>query len=400
MIRKIKGIVLNDYYFMILYLILAFLIPTSLNNNFLNLILKLSLLWGGCICIYNLYTSFKNKFNKIEIIVLLFLGTTFIFNIFFYRSGENIKTWIVNVILLYGIFIKQRDKDDNQIKKELLNLSIIIVLITTCLSIISIILYIINKNYACRTEGTFQGIFNYNNSLAISAGISLILSIYLYFCLRKRYRYLFVFNCIFEMIIVILSEGRSVYLLFIAIPLMYIYINIKNKILRRIILGSGIIVGVGSFIAFSDKLYNFLSARNELWTSALMVIKENIFTGVGYSNLVDSVKNVRKDVLLPGIEFGGVHNIFMQVATVNGIIVLFIFIILLGITLSKLVNMLLCKNKLDLPMFFLGVLVVGLLLVNVFESNILYITSYISIIFWAYLGRLISIRNEDVENKK
>ena len=329
--KKVKGIVLNDYYFALIYLILSFLMTTTLNNNVINFMIKISLLWGGGICAYNLYISFKNKFNVIEIIVLLFLAVTFSLNIFVYRSTENITTWMVNVILLYGIFKIQRYKSNDIIKKELINSSIIIVLLTTILSFISIVMYFIDKTYACRTEGTFQGIYSYNNSLAISAGISLILSIYLCFSYEKKYKYLFIINCIFEFIIVILSESRSVYLLFIAIPFLFIYIKIKNKIFRRTILLLGIIGTIGAFIAFSDKLYSFLSARNELWISAMMVIKQNLLTGVGYSDLVNSVKVVRKDVLLPGLEFGGLHNICMQVATVNGRAVLAIFIILLVI---------------------------------------------------------------------
>ena len=53
--KKVKGIVLNDYYFALIYLILSFLMTTTLNNNVINFMIKISLLWGGGICAYNLY---------------------------------------------------------------------------------------------------------------------------------------------------------------------------------------------------------------------------------------------------------------------------------------------------------------------------------------------------------
>ena len=49
------------------------------------------------------------------------------------------------------------------------------------------------------------------------------------------------------------------------------------------------------------------------------------------------------------------------------------------------------KRKEKLKMTTLTSLIVGILAVNLFESDIIYIVSFISMIFWIYLGYLVSI---------
>lgn len=399
MIKKVKDVLFNDYYFMLLYLIVSLLIPTIFNNSYVNIALKLALVWGMIISAYNIYISFKNKINKIEIVVLMFLGVTLVFNMIFYRNVDNIKCWIVNLIVLMGIFKIQRNKSDEKIKKEIVNLSKIIVIVTTVLSIASLLMYFINKGVAFSSEGTFQGVFNYNNSLAVSSGISLILSFFIFTISKNKIKYVYLINCIMEAVIIVLTEGRSVYLIFLAIPCLFIYIKIRNKIIRRTLLASGVVAAITIFVVYSDKLYNFLSARSELWISAGMVIKNNLFYGVGNADLVSKVMEARKEVVLPGIEFGGLHNIFMQIITANGIIALLLFIVSMVLVFNIVIKKV--EESFDLPAFILASLVSGILLINIFESNIMYITSFISIIFWAFLGRIVSINGKlELKNKE
>ena len=96
---------------------------------------------------------------------------------------------------------------------------------------------------------------------------------------------------------------------------------------------------------------------------------------------------MRPGVVLPGIEAGGLHNIYLQIITSNGIISLIILLCLLGAIIYALATKIdLLKGTDKILNGILLVLIFGILFVNLFESNLIYITSFISIIFWSYLG--------------
>lgn len=389
MFDRVKKVILNNMYLSIFYLIISLLMPTMFNNIFINYALKGILVWGIIVAVYNVFFVIRDRISKVEIIILIFLLVTLILNLCVYNNMENIKCWLVNFILMIGIFKYQRNKTFKEIEDEMIFISRITVAITSILSISSIILYFVDRNRAFSSEGTFQGVFNYNNSLAICAGIALILSIYCFFSTNTKYRYIYLTNIVFELIIVILTEGRSVYFLFISVVFLYIYIKIRNVILRRALFATGVVGLIVIFIEFLDKLYSFFSARTELWISSFMVIKNNLLFGVGNYNLVNCVKSIRKDVVLPGIESGGVHNIFIQIFTTNGIIAFGIYVVLMCLIFAKLTNIIQKRN--DYKLFILASMMWGILFINIFESNIMYITSFISVIFWMYLGRIISL---------
>ncbi|MDY2730332.1 MAG: polymerase, partial [Clostridium sp.] len=82
----------------------------------MNLFSKIALLWGIVLSFYHLYKIIIRKPNTIEILIYSFLCFTLLLNILFYRSSENLKIWIVNLIILTGVFFIEKDKS-----KELLN---------------------------------------------------------------------------------------------------------------------------------------------------------------------------------------------------------------------------------------------------------------------------------------
>ena len=123
-----------------------------------------------------------------------------------------------------------------------------------------------------------------------------------------------------------------------------------------------------------------------------------MLTGVGNSELVESVKNARIGWYVP-MRDGGLHNIYVQIGTVNGIISLLLFLMFLGMILMFIVQQLdKLQRKEKLQMTILTSIIVGILAVNLFESTLIYMASFISLIFWIYLGYLVSIldnRNMD-----
>ena len=383
--------IFNNLYFIIFYLIINLCFVTLLKEvPFLNLFSKIALLWGIVLSIYHLYKIIIRKPNTIEILIYTFLCFTLLLNILFYRNSENIKIWIVNFVILTGIFFIDKDKSKKQINKSLDILSNFFVIFTFVFSTISTIMYISGITFTLgdTTYGLNQGIYVYKNTLAIAAAISFVLSFYCYLktnnkCLKVFY----IINAIIQIFNVFYSGGRSALLLLLAIPFVFIFLYIKNNIFRCAIIIVPAITCIGVFAKYHDKLYKFLSARNELWYSAYMLFKNHLLTGVGNSSLVEKVYSIRPGVVLPGIEAGGLHNIYLQIITSNGIISLMLVLCLLGViiyTLTKKIDLLKGTDK--ILNGILLVLIFGILFVNLFESNLLYITSFISIIFWSYLG--------------
>ena len=172
-----------------------------------------------------------------------------------------------------------------------------------------------------------------------------------------------------------------------------VFVYSSNKYIR----GAMIIIPVIAAGTLYLRLnYNYIrlftSGRINLWNSASMVIKKHPLVGVGGSGMLDSIYNARVTFDLPGIKYGGLHNIYFQIATVNGLISLAMFLSALIIMIIFIVNKIdELKRKEKARMTVLFSMLIGILAVNMFESSLIYIISYISITFWIFSGYLISM---------
>ena len=104
---------------------------------------------------------------------------------------------------------------------------------------------------------------------------------------------------------------------------------------------------------------------------------------------------MRPGVVLPGIEMGRLHNILLQIITENGALLLLVFFIFLYFSFYKLVQKIdSLQGKDALINKVLLSLVAGLVFVNLFESNLIYMVSFIAITFWTYLGYFLSLQEK------
>ncbi|MNM82130.1 O-Antigen ligase [compost metagenome] len=198
---------------------------------------------------------------------------------------------------------------------------------------------------------------------------------------------------IFNGLALFCSEGRSGYILLIMLLPMLIFIYGKNILIRVGFIILLLIGSVASIVKIDVSWDKWLSGRAQLWITAIESIRRNPVFGVGNSNLVSNLTELLPEVQskwvygLPGIEAGGVHNIFIQVAVVYGIPTLFIFILFLFSLLFYIANKI---DKLNgcykLKTTILSTLCFGIIGVNFFESNLVFIISFISLIFWTYMG--------------
>lgn len=405
MLKKITTILSNNLYFCLFYLFISLCFTSILKElPFINILSKLAIVWGGILALYHTIKIIKRKPTMVELSIIIFLGFTLLINLIFYHSVENLKIWIINFIFLLGLFYVNLEKSTKTLKKELSIISYSISIFTFIFSFISNVLLILKKSFVINNilygydtvKKLYPGLYIYKNALAIASGIGILVTVYLLFENNNasiKLKTFFRFNILIQSISLLFSKGRSAYFLVIAIPFVLIFMWLKNKWIRKAMIIIPSIACIAGFSAFHERLYNFLSARNELWYSAWLLIKQNFFFGVGNDSLVENVYSMRPNVILPGIEDGGLHNIFLQILTANGFIVLILFISILYFAFSFIVKKVdfsyAKERRLDLVLLSL---VVGIVFVNLFESNLIYIVSFISIIFWTYLGYFISIK--------
>lgn len=401
MLKKLYNALSNNFYFCLFYLFTSLSFVTILNEiPYINHLLKVALVWGLALSVIHIIKIIKRTLNLIELSLYTFLGFTLITNLIFYRSMENFKIWIINFIILTSVFYINLDKSHDELEKELKLLSNFIAVFTFIFSLASTIMYFANITLTFGNElfgmvnGEFQGLYVYKNSLALASSIGLLVSVYM--IVKYKYdktKFFHLLNVLLQIFPFIFSGGRSAYFLVIAIPFVLIFMRFKNKVFRSAMILVPSVFSIVGFALFHEKLYATLSARNELWYSAWLSIKENPLFGVGNEAMVDKVYSMRPGVVLPGIEAGGLHNIYLQIITANGAIALILFLIFIYFTFLFL------TKKLDKSYgasrrsgIVLLSLLVGILFVNLFESNLIYITSFISIIFWTYLGYFVSCK--------
>ncbi|AOR23955.1 O-antigen ligase family protein [Clostridium taeniosporum] len=412
-LSKMYSFIDNRLYFRLLYIVVSlgfatiFLyIPTIQGVPVVKKLNNIVLAWGLLLILIMIFKDYKTrKIYKFDIPLIVFVIFTLILNIFFYRNMENIKAWIVNLMIFTSIYTIDVFKSKRQNIKEVSIISYFYIILMLPLSIVS--LYVDYKKITIKEvdmvfgTGRSFGIFVNQNALSIAAGLAVILSIYLILKSNNfKIKILLFLNLIIQGVTMVKANGRSSYLLIIAMIYLFIFVYLRNKYLRIALLIVPVLCSSVLLTFNEDRLHGFTSGRNILWKSASIVIKDNLMLGVGKSNLIESVRNARTVVYLPGIEYGGLHNIYLQIATVNGILSLILmltFLISIMVFIIRKLDKL--KRKEKFHMTVISSMLLGILAVNMFESNLVYIISFISIMFWIYLGYIISILdNKNISN--
>jgi len=403
-IKNIYDFVDNKFYFKLLYLFVSLTFVTMLKEvPGIKILNYIALAWGIILILLMIIEDYKRrKIYKFDIPLGIFVILTLVLNIIDYKSIENFKIWMVNLILIITIFTVDVFRSKKDIIKEMNIITyfyaiFMFIASSTSLAMKFFEIKIKIRDVVFEFNGIKGGIFENKNALSIAAALAIVMCIYLN-CVAKTHRLKMfcITNIILQTITMIdvtmIGEhGRSAFLIVIAVVYIFIFVYNKNKYFRIIFLLIPILI-CGVFLTYKDNIRDFTSGRSSLWTSAAIVIQEYPLTGVGNNDLIEAVKGARETDDLPGLELGGLHNIYVQTATVNGIISLLLFIVFIGMILMFIVQHLdKLKRKEKFKMTTLTSLIVGILAVNLFESTLIYIVSFISMIFWIYLGYLVSI---------
>ncbi|MEG0669018.1 MAG: O-antigen ligase family protein [Clostridium sp.] len=401
LVKNISLIVTNRAIFVSVYLLISLLFVTFASElPLIGLINKVTIIWGVALIPYFIYRRFANRKSSIkvyEILIIAFLLLTLALNIFSYFTTENLKNWLINNIYLIVLFLPDYKTSLSRCKKQLNVISTVFIGFSFITSVISIGMLIMDKVYTNSVGTVYTNAFSNENSLGLSAALAFLISLYMFFAFKnnKIIKFSMIINMIIQVIAVVLAGGRSSYIVFMALIFIYVFVKFKNIFIRLIMIGTPIGLMVIIVCKYIDKLYLLLTGREILWDTALKLIKTVPLTGVGNSDLVPRIRELTYEELL-GIDAGGLHNMYIQVAAVNGVISCVLFIgILLSIflfVLNKIDSLNKTKQIKVIPLF---AVFVGIALVSLMESTLLYNISFISIIFWTYSSYLCTYVHEE-----
>ena len=279
-------------------------------------------------------------------------------------------------------------------------------------------------------NGRVWGIVNPNAS-AIFTYISIVLALYLIHQGHK-YSVYFKINNIIQVIYFALMQSRGALLSLLLMIGLYFAFVARGKLAKRFIafLTVAILVfGTNVGISFAASKYitssratvfNFdkttkisdnassssevanelhliettPSGRTNIWKNALKMGSVKPVFGYGVRNVPNYYSQYFSKYEIQNSLIGGnFHNIFITVFVSSGIVGLVVFMMLLGYIIQRFVRYLFISkknsDKLVMILFF------GMLLGQLFESQIMYSTNFINIMFWFVAGYGLMICNRD-----
>lgn len=407
-------VISNSFYLKLLYLLVSLSFVTIIFDvPVFKILNKVCLIWVALLFLINFIDIIKRK-RKIyiyNIFLYLFLFVTLFFTIYKYPTTENYKVWVINLIIFTVLFSIDNYKNKKTLQKEIDIYSYFYIFFSFIASSISLILIFLKQNIEINiinSDGveeilTFIGIYKNENSLGIAAAISLIIGFYLISKSNNKKANIFLItSSVIQVITLFLSGGRSGFLILISVVFIFIFVYIKNIFIRTLM----VIIPIASmFFIFkldAKTLHYIFTGREYIWIAAIRIIKFAFFSGIGTSNTIPTLIQNQPANLI-GVTKGGIHNIYMEITTTNGFIATFMLLLFIFSTLlygvykiSKINN----RDKITNSLL-LGLLL-GIPVINLMESNLVYIISFISLIYWFYIGHFIAIldkNNEIIFNK-
>ena len=153
------------------------------------------------------------------------------------------------------------------------------------------------------------------------------------------------------------------------------------------------------------------NGRFSIWKSGFMVLSESPIIGVGPENVNErTLKYLPEEMVKETPKMSSnMHNIYLQILVSHGIITFILFATYILINVFAIIKYLFVnkvddKSKLYNNILVLSLIVCAILVINLFDSNLLYFFSlYMVAVFWIALGnvnKLLELDNEENKKKK
>ena len=399
-------------------------------------------LWG--ILYKNINFNFKKNY------LLLFIFVVFISSIINFKYGifKNLKDIIWLFITFFVIYSSPKSESGDEKIQKFYKIQNLITYVWGVLAFCSILTALMQISYVSYVkddwyrrvgivENRLFGVFNNTNSASIISFISLIFSVYQVKFKNSYFekKWINLSNIFIQFIYISLSESRGTYMVLMfasfLTSLFWVYDKLGRKKKVKNILASILFsVFVSFFILVSMfliiKLFSFLSIfysiifgeyaqnlavskrvdfinnndvsnlRFRLWLDSWEIFKKNWLFGVTAGNLVNYANIHFPQSLIATRNYSRVHNTWIGFLVFNGIfggLILFTFFSQKIIDISKYYSKQnIFKNSL---IFNLCVLIIlSICLYGMVESEILFVNSTVSIIFWLSLGLIDFFKNE------
>lgn len=428
-----------DFYIRFLFIFTSLLCMSSIIYDNINVLYKILTIFLICTELTSVYINIrKDLYDKKFILgVSLLILTNIISALINYRT--NLVGNMVEVLFMFSycfIMILYNSKNIDKIFK---NISYAVQIISFISALFGIFLFLFRIVLALQIKETvyFYGFYNGRlwglvnpNASAILGYTSVILALFLLHS-GTKFKKIIKINLAIQVFYFALQQSRGAILSAILMITIYFLFIKDGKIFKKILLAvcvSSIFISGIFGINFISTIYvnsfetniininsiktdeveklkdpkahiriaeNTPSGRTYIWKQAIkMGTKKPIF-GYGNRNLISYFKvYFDKYVINNSLKGGGFHNIFITVFVSTGLIGLISFSgLILYMTFRFLKYLVIGRNK---DNKLLITLVFGILFGQLFESQIMYSTNFINIIFWTTLGYSIYlIKNEE-----
>lgn len=373
----------------------------------------LLLMWAVSIVLLEFKKEGTLYIKRYKYPLILFFLLGFVTILLMKTKAGNLKLWASVWIQFFILFSEVRVDNKYVIVKELSLLCKTYIIISFVISFITAIMYLFKMNvtllgeqYGMTPYGAYTGIYNGSNTEGLVASLSIALTL-LFLNLKlwnKKTVLFYLTNIGVQLLVLTMSKGRSAMLGLLIYIVVYVFMLIKsrkNRIAYITYLTLGGAAGAlalskwGGYLVNKSEGLGFFGGRLSLWSQGVKVVKQNLLYGVGINNLVEEVKKVAT-VPLPGIEGGGMHNIYVHTAVSNGVIALILILVFFGfitfIMYKWIVNYKInnIEKKIVASIF---ALTISIYVINTVESNMLYVANFVATVYWIFLGYAMSIIN-------
>ena len=423
-----------------LFILVSILSMSSLVYKVTSPLYKILSLFVLIYICFNLLFRWKQiRVDRKFLTLFQFLVGSHVLSTLFNHSGHLLGNiieilFMVTYVLLFTILqLGQLKKLFNWIAYtvQIISFSSAIISLSLLMSRVLILFKISEQSfYYGVMNGRLWGIVNPNAS-AIFAYISIILSMYL---IHKgsKYSVLLKLNNVIQLVYFATMQSRGAVLslfLMIGIYSFFIHRGSLAKRIRTLIVATLLVFTVNIGLSYASSIYiasgkvtvfdlnngqsydetdsldikntgefhlieTTPSGRTYIWKNAITMGSAKPIFGYGVRNVSDYyVKYFSEYEIKNSLIGGNFHNIFITLFVSSGFLGLVSFLLILGYVSKRFVSYLIVSknNTESLPL----ILFFGILFGQLFESQIMYSTNFINIIFWLVVGYGLAICKRD-----
>jgi len=413
--------------FSIVYLIVFCILKIlALTNVFENLPINTIMFIIGCIIMLCILMKNKGKINYSNILILFIM--LIIIGMFSHGDVITVKANLFEIFYILVIYTIAKEFFKEQEYIKLVKIILIMTLIMVSIFFIQYIMLFISNGIS--GKGAFSHIvFSNINGGAILVLLNIIMAIYMY-KIKKMNKLLAIFLISYYTVFIVISKARTSQLALV-IVICYLIYNyffrnnsyIKLKKILQIILTISIIViiifslvlvlkrdydfssDVDEFIYFVEKeVARFTTLRYWLWKYSIQeLVETNPLFGLGAnfgeenfqnitdSELVEALSNSQQEIL----SRTNLHNGYVQILVVNGILAFACIIIFLIMFLFKIF-----KNNATIYNKYIRCIYIIYIFVNLFENDIILSNTFFVLFLWMHIGIDSNlIENNNINNK-